>query len=166
MTLTVNQILVIALVLELVVFLVVLVRLVASGLDLLKVAKQLTKDAQSVVDRSSDAVEDAKTKATEIIETMVDNATLVDKGIVATSIFLAFLNFRSLIRRYTFLGKGIIGGYLNRRERKKTQKEYRKTKKEMKKMRKAARKEAKASRKAADMAKEIRNNENNNNLEN
>ena len=163
MTLTVNQILVIALVIELVVFLVVLVRLVASGLDLLKVAKQLTKDAQSVVDRGSVAVEDAKSRTTEIMNTMVDNATLADKGIVAASIFLAFLNFRSLIRRYTFLGKGIIGGYLNRRERKKSEKEYRKTKKEMKKMRKAARKEAKASRQAADMAKEIRNNDNNDN---
>lgn len=157
MTFTVNQILIICLVAELVVFLVVLARMAASAIGLLKNVNGLTKSAKVVMDRGAELAEDCKSKAKDVADSFVDNAPVVNKAVIAVAAILILVNYKEVVRKHTFLGKGAIGAYLDRRDRKKAQKEYRKTKKEVAKMRKAARKEAKASRKAAAMARKMRN---------
>ena len=158
MTFTVNQILIIGLLAVLVVFLIVLIRMAASALGLLKNVKALTKSSNELVGKGTELVEDCKAKASKLAETLVENATIVDKAIVIVAGVLIVANYRDIVRKHTFLGKGAIGAYLDRRDRKKAQKEYRKTKKEVAKLRKATRKEAKASRKASKMARALRNN--------
>ena len=156
MTLSVNQILVICLIAVLVVFLVIMGRMAGSAIGVLKNLKSLLKSAKVTADKGAVAIDECKAKATDAANKLMENATAVDKAVVATAGVLAIANLGGFIRRHSFLGHGPIGAYFDKRNRKKAQKEYRKTKKEVAKMRKAARKEAKASRKATKMARALR----------
>ena len=157
MTLSVNQILVICLIVVLVVFLIIMGSMAGTAIGVLKRVKELVQSAKITADKGAVAVDECKAKATDAANKLMDNATVVDKGLAVAAGVLAIANLGGIIRKHTFLGHGVIGAYLDRRDRKKAQKEYRKTKKEVAKMRKAARKEAKASRKAAAMARKMRN---------
>lgn len=156
MTLNVNQILIICLIAELVVFLVVLGRMAATAIGVLKNVNGLVKSAKVAADKGGDLAGECKTKALETADALMENATSVDKSVVAVAAALGVANLGSIIRKHSFLGSGAIGAYLDKRDRKRAQKEYRKTKKEVAKLRKAARKEAKESRKAAALARSLR----------
>lgn len=157
MTFTVNQILIICLIAVLVVFLIIMACMAGSAIGLLKNLKGLTKSAKVVMDKGAILADDCKDKVKAVADKLVENASIVDKAIVVVAAVLAIANYRDIIRKHTFLGKGAIGAYLDKRDRKKAQKEYRKTKKEVAKLRKATRKEARASRKATAMARAMRN---------
>lgn len=154
---TVNQILVFCLIAVLVAFLVILGRMAATAIGLLKNAKVLVGDAQGMVADGKVAVENCKTSVVKAANSVVDNATTVDKAVCGAAAFTVLLNLKNIIRRRTFLGKGLIGAFLTRRDRKKAEKELRKTKKEVSRLRKATRREAKASKKATKMARKLRN---------
>ena len=157
MTLSVNQILVICLIAVLVVFLVIMARMAGTAIGVLKHVKGLVQSLKLTSDKGAVAVDECKAKATDAANKLMENATAVDKGIAVLAGVFAIANLGSILRKHTFLGRGAIGAYLDKRDRKKAQKEYRRTKKEVAKLRKATRKEAKASRKATAMARELRN---------
>ena len=153
---SVNQILVICLIAELVVFLVVLGRMAATAISVLKEAKKLAGNAQGLVDSSKKAVEDGKIAAKDTAAKLLENATTLEKAAGILALVSAALNFKEVLRKGTPLGRGRIGAFFDRRNRKKAEKELRKTKKEISKMRKANKKEAKQSRKASKMARKLR----------
>ena len=157
MTLSVNQILVICLVAELVVFLIILARLAVSALGLIKTAKVTMKDVQVVAGVGRNAVDECKSVVKDTAITLANNATTADKAAGIAAAVFALANYRELVRKHTFLGSGIIGAYLDKRDAKIAQKELRRTKKEVAKLRKASRKEARASRKATKLARKLRN---------
>lgn len=154
---TINQILGFCLIAVLVVFLVILGRMAATAIGLLKNTKVLVGDAQGAVAEGKAAIAECKTSAVEAANAVVENATLVDKVICGFAVFTILANLKDFIIRRTFLGKGILGAFLTRRDRKKAEKELRRTKKEVARLRKAARREAKQSKKATKMARKLRN---------
>ena len=154
MTLTVNQILVICLIAVLVVFLVVLIRLAASALGLLKNVKVTLGHTNDLADSGKKAVEECKATVNKTAEILVENATTVTKVVCIVAAVLAVVNYQQIVRKYTPLGKGKIGAALNGIEKAKAQKELRKAKKEVKNLRKAAKKDAKQTRQAAKLARE------------
>ena len=157
MALSINQILVICLIAELVVFLVVLARLAIGALGFLKNLKVTLGHTQDFVDYGKDAVDECKITVQDTADVLVENATTVDKAVCIAAAFLALVNYHQIVRKFTPLGQGKVGAVLDKIEKKKTKKEIKKTKKEVAAMRKAARKEAKESRKASKMARKLRN---------
>lgn len=157
MALSINQILVICLIAELVVFLVVLARLAVSALGLLKSLKVTLGHTQNLVDSSKTAVEECKVKVKNTADNLVENATAVDKAAGIAAAGLALINYNQIVRKFTPLGQGKVGAVLDKIEKRKTKKEIKKAKKEVASMRKTARKELKQSRKAGKLARKLRN---------
>ncbi|MBQ0040912.1 MAG: hypothetical protein KBS56_02695 [Clostridiales bacterium] len=157
MALSINQILVICLIAELVVFLVVLARLAIGALGFLKNLKVTLGHTQNLVDFSTNAVAECKATVQDTADALVENATTVNKAICIVAAVLAVVNYNQIVRKFTPLGQGKVGAVLDKIEKRKTKKEIKKTKKEVAALRKAARKEAKQSRKASKMARKLRN---------
>ena len=156
MTFTINQILVVCLIAELVVFLIILARMAVSALGLIKNLKVLLGNTQDAVDYGKKTVDQCSTKVKDTANALVENATTVDKVAGIAAAFLAAVNYNQIVRKFTPLGQGKLGAFLTKIEKKKAKKEIKKSKKEVAALRKAARKEAKQSRKANKMARKLR----------
>lgn len=156
MTLTVNQILVICLILVLVGFVVVMAIMAVHAIELLKKTKGLVGDGQELVNSSRGKVDEVTGKVINAATSVMGDTSPAVKALGATAGGLTALNVAGMVGRSLIRRGGIIAAVADRRERKKARKEIKKSRKVVKQVNKQARIEAKAVKKAKKVSKKAR----------
>lgn len=156
MVITVNQMLVAFLILELVVFLVFIGMLAVKAIGTLKKVNVLVNNVNDTVTTTKSIVKDCGDKAKDAALTVVDNASPIAKTAGAVAIGFVVINSMWLIRRRFLMRSGVVESYLGHRSKKRTEKELIKAKKEISQMRKQAKRRAKTDKKARKLAKKIK----------
>ena len=156
MTLTVNQILVICLILVLVGFVVVLAVMAKHAIELMKKTKVLVGDGTELVDVSKAKVNEAGDKIIGAATAVISDTAPAIKAVGATAGGLTAINLVSMVGRGLVRRGGFFAAMADRRERKKTRKELKKSRKMVKKVNKQTKREAKAVKKAKKMSGELR----------
>jgi len=142
MALTVNQILVIGLILVLIAFAIVFANMGVNAVKLIKEIKKLVGNANNMVDGSKEIVKNVGDSITTTANKLVEDSDTTTKVVsVAASGIIA-----------TSLVSGIIKRMLGKRS-KKAKKQLKKSEKDLKSARKAAKKARKISRKAGKVVK-------------
>ena len=166
MTLTVNQILVICLILVLIGFVVVLAVMAVHAVELIKKTKVLVGDGQELLDNSKSKIDVAGDKIIEAATSVAADTAPAVRAVGATAGGLTAINLLSFAGRALARSGGLFAAASDRRERKKTRRELKRSRKTVKKInrqtklenkavkrsKKAARKAVKAEKKAAKRA--------------
>lgn len=153
MTLTVNQILVICLILVLIGFVVVMAIMAVHAIELMKKTKVLVGDGQELVDSSKAKVNEAGDKIISAATAVVSDTAPTIKALGATAGGLTAFNLVGMVGRGLARRGGLFAAMADGRARKKTRKELKKSRKLVKKINKQAKKEAKAVNKAKKISK-------------
>lgn len=156
MTISINQVIVICLIVILVVFLVFMGKLVVEALGLLKTVKRLSEKGSDLMDSYHHALDTVETKVNEAADTIIKEATPATKIAVAIAGVIIALNIGNAIRRRILAGSGFVAAFIEKRARRKAEKELRKSRKEIRRLRANAKAEKKMAREARRIAREAR----------
>ncbi len=153
MTLSINQVLVICLILVLIAFVVVVAIMAKHAIELLKKTKGLVADGQVVLEESKGKVDEISTKVTDAANSVIADTTPTIKALGATATGLTAINLLKLVGGAIVKGGGIFSVMSDRRERKKSRKELKKSRKMVKEINKQTALEAKAIKRSKAVAK-------------
>lgn len=156
MSLTVNQILVICLILVLIGFLVVVAIMAKHAIELLQKTKVLVGDGKEMIDASKLKVDQAGDRIINAAAAVAADTTPAIKALGASAGGLALFNALGLISRGLVRRGGLFAAMADRRARKKTRKELKKSRKMVKKVNKQAKIETKAVQRAKKVAAKAR----------
>lgn len=145
--LTVNQILVICLILVLIAFVVVVAIMAKHAIELIKRTKVLVEDGQGVLDGTKEKVNTAGDKIINAATSVAEDTTPALKALGAAAGSLTTVNLLSMVGRGLVRHGGLISAMADRRERKKARKELKKSKKMIRKVNKQTKREKKAYKK-------------------
>ena len=145
MTLTINQILVICLILILVVFLVFFGKLALQGVDLLKKIKVMVADGKELADDAKKAVEEVKTSVVSSARSLVAGADTTTKVVAVAATGIIVVSVARRIIRNLF-------GKTSRR----AAKAARKAERDLREAKKAAKRARKIQKEAARVAASVR----------
>lgn len=148
LALTVNQILVICLILVLIAFVAVMAVMAKHAIELLKKTKGLVGDGQVMLEDTRTKVGEAENKIIGAATRVAQDTTPAIKALGATAGGLTTINLISMIGRGLVRRGGIFAAMADRRARKNTRKELKKSKKMIRKVNKQAKLEGKALKKA------------------
>lgn len=156
MTISINQVIVICLIVILVVFLVFMGKLVVEALGLLKTVKRFSEKGSDLMDSYHHALDTVETKVNEAADTIIKDATPATKIAVVIAGVIIALNIGNGIRKRLLAGGGFIAALAERNARRKAEKELRKSRKEIRRLRANAKAEKKMAREARRIAREAR----------
>ena len=154
--LTVNQILVICLILVLIAFVVVVAIMAKHAIELMKKTKVLVGDGQEMLNDTKAKVDTAGDKIIGAAVSVAEDTSPAIKALGAAAGGLTTVNLVSMIGRGLVKRGGLISAMADRRARKKTRKELKKSRKMIKQVNKQAKKEKKAHKKAMKQSARIR----------
>ena len=146
--LTVNQILVICLILVLVAFVVVMAIMAKHAIELMKKTKVLVGDGQELLDDTKEKVTTAEDKIINAAVSVAADTSPAVKALSTAAGGLTTINLVSMIGRGLVKRGGFVAAMADRRERKKTRKELKKSRKMIKKVNKQNKLEKKAYKKS------------------
>ena len=132
--LTVNQILVICLILVLVAFVVVMAIMAKHAIELMKKTKVLVGDGQELLDDTKEKVTTAEDKIINAAVSVAADTSPAVKALSTAAGGLTTINLVSMIGRGLVKRGGFVAAMADRRERKKTRKELKKSRKMIKKV--------------------------------
>ena len=155
MALTVNQILVICLILVLIGFVVVMAVMAKHAIELLKKTKVLVGDGQELVEASKGKVNEAGDKIIGAATAVITDTAPAVKAVGATAGGLTAINLVSMVGRGLVRNGGFFAARADRRARKIARKELKKSRKMVKKVNKQAKLEAKAVKRAKQVTAKI-----------
>ena len=153
---TVNQVLVVCLILVLVGFVVVMAIMAVHAIELLKKTKGLVGDGQEMLDSSKNKVDQIGDKIINAAVSVASDTAPTIKALGATAGGLTALNLVSMVGRGLVRRGGFFAAMSDRRARKKARKEIRKSRKMVRKVNKQAKLETKAVARAKKAAKKAR----------
>lgn len=156
MSLSVNQILVICLILVLVGFVVVMAIMAVHAIELLKKTKELVNDGRGMVDSSKQKVNEAGDKIINAALSVAADTAPTIKALGATAGGLTLFNAVSMIGRGLARRGGFFAAMADRRARKQTRKELKRSRKMVKKVNRQTALEAKAVARNKKVAKKVR----------
>ena len=154
--LTVNQILVICLILVLIAFVVVVAIMAKHAIELLKKTKGLVEDGQEMLNDTKTKVDTAGDKIINAAVSIAEETSPAVKALGATAGGLTTVNLLSMIGRGLVRRGGLFSAMADRRARKKTRKELRKSRKMIKKLNRQTKLEKKAHKKQVKQSARLR----------
>jgi hypothetical protein len=144
MTLTVNQILVICLILVLIGFVVVVAIMAVHAIELMKKTKALVGDGRTLVADSKKKIDLAEDRIIQAATSVISDTTPAIKALSSVAGGLTLLNLVKIVKRGLLGQGGFLSAIASRHERKKARKELKKSKKMVKKVNKQTKIETKA----------------------
>lgn len=146
--LSVNQILVICLILVLIAFVAVMAVMAKHAIELLKKTKGLVGEGQMMLEDTKAKVDEAENKIIGAATKVAADTTPTVKALGATAGGLTTVNLLSMIGRGLVRRGGLFAAMADRRARKKARKELKKSKKMIRKVNKQTKLERKALQKS------------------
>lgn len=152
MALTVNQILMICLILVLIGFVIEVAIMAVPTLELVKKLKVLADDGQNTLDKSNELIDDMGNRIISAVSSVAADTTTATKAIAGAGVGLTALNLTRMVGKSLVGGSGVLAVMAERRSRKKARKELKKSKKMIRKVNKQTKLESKAIRKSKKVA--------------
>ncbi|NLY86960.1 MAG: hypothetical protein GX083_00195 [Clostridiales bacterium] len=159
MTITINQILVICLILVLIAFVSVLAKMGIHAISLIKNIKELTKAGKNLVDEVQLKADRVEASALNAVNSIVSDTSPITKTIGVIAGGLMLWNFGSLLSRNIIRRGGTLAVIASNRERAKARKEIKRTKKTIRKVNKQAKLRKKAEHKLKKVEKKAKRQE-------
>jgi hypothetical protein len=158
MVLSVNQVLVIGLILVLIAFVVVVAIMAYHAIELIENSKKLINTSNGVVEIAGKKLDDIEDTAQSILDGIKEDMSPVLKIIGGSALVLTALNLSSLIVKLITNGS-IFGGVSTRRERKRAEREIRLSKKALQQVNKQVALEREAHKRAEKQSQELKKKE-------
>ena len=166
MVFTINQILVICLILVLIAFLVILGIMAEHAIGLIRRSKVLVKAGNELIEDATGKVEEVKVRADGVLDKALDTISdiasdtgPVIKALCGAALGLTVFNLISGIRKSLVSGGGVVGSILGRRDRRKAEKQIRESRRTIKQINRQTELEKKAVAKAEKVSAKLRKRE-------